>query len=152
MIKIKHWLNGLLYDDVSDCPREYYDSMYCAVNFCRESYVEAGQEPISVSEAVSKLITSDLTMVIGETFVAFFDVAEPWFVSDKYLCEELFGPRPGKTVDLKDFIAAGEALARKEDCRYFEFGTRANPRQQALARMCRQFDVRLAAITLQKDV
>ncbi|AEX65870.1 hypothetical protein BF7_00160 [Pseudomonas phage Bf7] len=152
MIKIKHWLNGKLYDDVSDDPRDYYDSMYCAVNFCRQSYVEAGQEPISTSEAVSRLIASDLIMVLGETFVAFFDVAEPWFVPDKYLSEELFGPRPGKTVDLKDFIAAGEAVGRKEDCRYFEFGTRANPRQQALARMCRQFDVRLAAITLQKDI
>lgn len=152
MINIRHWLNGKLYDDVSDDPRDYYDSMYCAVNFCRQSYVEAGQEPISVAEAVSKLITSDLTMVIGETFVAWFDVDEPWFVSDKYLTEELFGPRPGTTVDLKDFIAAGTALATEKDCRYFEFGTRANPRQQALARMCRQFDVRLAAITLQKDI
>lgn len=152
MIDIRHWIDGKLYHDISENPRDYYDSMYCAVNFCRQSYVEAGQEPISVAEAVSKLITSDLTMVIGETFVAWFDVDEPWFVSDKYLTEELFGPRPGKTVDLKDFIAAGTALATEKDCRYFEFGTRANPRQQALARMCRQFDVRLAAITLQKDI
>lgn len=149
--RIVHWIDGKFYNEPDD-PREFYASMFTAVDFCRQGYVEAGQEPISTAEAITRLLGSDLTMVIGKTFVAWFDKVEPWFVTDGYICEELFGPRPGTTVDLEDFIAAGVALGREEGCRYFEFGTRANTRQQALARMCRRFDVRLAAITLQKDI
>lgn len=116
-------------------------------------YFEQGYNTISAREATKILINSDeITIVVGDTWIAGFSFEEPWHLKDKFVIEEFYGARKGKKMDLEDFIAAGTALGHMHGCRFFEFGTRSNERHSALAKLASRYGAYTSAITLQKEI
>lgn len=152
MTNLYHWTGTKFVQDVGE-PRDYTESILYALEFCRAEYLRNGQQPLPAEDAFHTLICSDSILVLGETWFGVFEVETPWFLQDQYLGEHLFGPRSANsTVDLRDFVAAGTALAELTSSRYFTFGTRANSRPQAMARLSEQLGMRLVATTLEKEI
>jgi hypothetical protein len=138
---------------VNDSPKEWRAEVLHIMFTLKMGYFEQGYNAISARTATDVFLNTDeVLLVIGDTWIAGFTTENPWHVTDRFLCEEFFGPRIGKTLDLGDFIDGGCALGKLEGCRFLEFGTRSNTRHTALARLAERHGAEISAITLRKEI
>lgn len=108
--------------------------------------------PISPAEALEGIMSSDMDIVVGHTWIAGFESGKPWQYREHFLCEEFFGPASEAKVNLADFLAGANALGKLKGCQFIEFGTRASKNPLALGRMMTKQGVTVSAVTLQREV
>lgn len=152
MVKLYQFTDGDQLTLLNDSPKEWRAEILHVMQNIKLGYFEQGYNTISARDALAVIMQSDLTIIIGDTWIGGFSVEQPWHLLDKFLLEEFFGARPGKHLDLADFVYAGETLGKQEGCRFFEFGTRSNSRHIPLAKLAGRFGANITTITLQKEI
>lgn len=150
MAKIFRFTGG---ETLTPVDTDYRQEVIQVMITLKMGYVEQGYDAISARTAADVFLSSDeLFLVVGDTWIAGFTTQQPWHLNERFIVEEFYGPRPGLHLDLEDFIAAGCALGRQKGCKWFEFGTRSNPRHEALARLATRYGAAVSAITLRKEI
>lgn len=145
--------NGFLHANEQEVPRDYKTSFqYCAQHLIM-GLEAGGPDHISAEEAYELVMDADIVFLLGETFMAGFVITEPWQYRDKFLCEEFFGPRFfGVGVDMQEFVSAASVLAKRLNCKWLEFGTRASLKPLALAKLASNCGARTSSVTLQREI
>lgn len=152
MSTVYHWKHGALYES-EDSPSDYLMSLKACMEFMHAGYKAQGYDVVDVDAGVNGILSAGLDFVIGDTWVAGFSIEEPWFLRDVLCMEEFYGPRwLGDEVDLQDFLAGANTYGFLKGATRLEFGTRANPRHKALARLCEKHGAAVAAVTLTKVI
>ena len=103
------------------------------------------------SELVQFVIDEHYLMLVGDTLIA-FTLAEPWFMSGLVISEEFIAPLTDTPAPIAQVVEALEAAGRSSGCVMLSLGTRANPRQQGLARLFRSTGASLSTIELVKEI
>jgi len=108
--------------------------------------------PISFEEALAGVMSSDMDIVVGHTWIAGFESGKPWQFEETFLCEEFFGPASAAKINMADFMDGANALAKLRGCQFIEFGTRASKSPLALGRMMSKTGAEVSAVVLQREV
>lgn len=81
------------------------------------------------------LQAGELFAFIGPTWSSVIDIQQSWHSPDTIVCEEVVGMRfTNRRMDMQDYIAAMEAVARTSEATEIQIGMLANPRKQAMLR------------------
>lgn len=152
MSTVYHWSGKKLYE-TEDMLSDYLLSLTACMEFMHDGYKAQGYDVVGVEAGVSGILSAGLEIVVGDTWIAGFTVESPWFLRETLCMEEFYGPRwLEEPVDLADFLAGATAFGAAMNADRLEFGTRANPRHKALARLCEQHGATVSAVTLTKVI
>lgn len=108
----------------------------------------------SVDEALTNIEAAgdDLAWLGGETFLALVTMGTEWHSPGVILSEEAVGPKAGyDKIDVDEFLAGMEALAKYLGCSKFHVGTLANPRQRAFTSLLASKGLEVASTTLYRN-
>lgn len=154
MPKIYVWNKGKLQLTSWDLTEVEDEVMHC-FNFLYEHYQRLplpGPESICPGTAYEFLRDVDIEVVLGDTWIGMFTVAEPWHYKGKILSEEVFGPAYDDPMDLEDFARGMEALAKRLGCSWVEFGNRATKKPLTMGRMFQPMGYRVSTVVMQKEI
>lgn len=102
-------------------------------------------------ELVDHVIDEYDLLLVGETLVA-YSVGEVWFLQGLVISEEFVAPIGEHPADLKLVVEALTKIGSLLGCSRLSLGTRANPRQEALARLFRQSGLSVSTIELTREI
>lgn len=100
---------------------------------------------------IQHVIDEFYLMEVEGTLVA-FSLAELWFMHGQVLDEEFFAPINSNPATIKLVVEALTVAAATAGCVLLSIGTRANPRQEGLARLLEQAGCKRATTGFVKEI
>lgn len=149
------WHSGEIKQELDAVNRDYKDSLlHCAEFLMNEIHQYGGPKAISPAEAYEAIADAEIILLVGDSFIAGFQVGTPWQYVDMFLSEEFYGPRNSVLpLNLEDFQDGAAALARYLGCKWLEFGTRSSRNPLALARKVEMTGyAKVSAVVLQLEI
>lgn len=150
LVEMLRWDNGQLahyLDERNTAAR----LVRIALQWLHDGLIEQGWTGVkNPDELVEFVLDEFFLLLVGETLVA-FSINECWFLTGKVINEEFVAPI-GQPAHISDVTAALEHIGQLAGCSRLMLGTRANPRQEALARLFQQTGAKLSTIELTKEI
>lgn len=113
---------------------------------------EQGWKNIKSPASLVDTVLDEFTILeVGNTLVA-FTVGQPWFIDGTVIAEEFIAPFANPPAPISEVVRALELVGESAGCVMLSLGTRANPRQQGLARLFEQTGAKLSTIELVKEI
>jgi hypothetical protein len=100
---------------------------------------------------VDHVIDEFCLVLVRDTLIA-YSVTQPWFTDTNVLSEEFIAPVGIDAATMQEAVACLTLIGSRSGCGMLSLGTRANPRQQGLARLFQQTGAKLSTIELIKDI
>lgn len=102
-------------------------------------------------ELVDHVLDEFCLVLVRDTLIA-FTVSRPWFLGANLVSEEFIAPVGSEPACMTEVVNALELIGARSGCKMLSLGTRANPRQQGLARLFQQAGARISTIELVKEI
>lgn len=106
---------------------------------------------LPADELVDHVLDEFFLILVRDTLIA-CTVSRPWFLGANVVSEEFVAPTGPDPASMSEVTAALELVGNRSGCKMLSLGTRANPRQQGLARLFQQTGARLSTIELIKEI
>lgn len=113
---------------------------------------EQGWKNIRAPESLVDHVIDEFSLVLVKDTLIAFSVTQPWFTTDRVLSEEFIAPVAADYATMEEAVACLSLIGSRSGCGMLSLGTRANPRQQGLARLFQQTGAKLSTIELIKDL
>jgi hypothetical protein len=113
---------------------------------------EQGWQHVRPAKELVDVVIDEFTLVLVKGTLVAFTIGRPWFTDVDVVCEEFIAPITDSPATMKQVVAALELVGKRSGCSMLSLGTRANPRQQGLARLFQQTGARLSTVELVKEI
>ena len=104
------------------------------------------------ADLVAHVLEDMELLVVDEKTLVAYSIVGPWFMQGTMVAEDFMAPVADTPAPIDLVVEALRAVGAANGCAHLSIGTRANPRQQGLARLIEQSGCRLSTIELIQDI